>query len=140
MNEELYTSKAEADNLGIARQILEAASSSRVFALYGNLGAGKTTLVKRFCEVLGVTESVTSPTFTLVNEYQGEDGRVCHFDFYRIKSEWEAYDMGCAEYFDSGDYCFVEWPERVDSLLPPDMAQIHIESMGETERAIRLIF
>ena len=112
MPTETFISRAETDNIAIAKKILESCNTVRIFAFYGELGAGKTTLIKRFCEHLGVEESITSPTFTLVNEYEGELDTIYHFDFYRIKIETEAYDIGCDEYFFSGSYNFIEWPEK----------------------------
>jgi len=115
------------DHLAIATQIINAYPGSRVFALYGVMGAGKTTLIKAFCKVLGVGEVVVSPTFSLINEYRAENGlAVYHFDFYRIRSLTEAYDMGYEEYFYSGNYCFIEWPEKIEELLPTGFVYINI--------------
>jgi tRNA threonylcarbamoyladenosine biosynthesis protein TsaE len=125
-------SHSEAENLEVAKKILKSCKNMKIFALYGYLGAGKTTLIKSFCEALGVTGLVTSPTFNLVNEYQGEESVVYHFDFYRIKDETEAYDIGSDEYFDSEGYCFIEWPEKIPTLLPPEAVEIHIH-VGENE-------
>jgi tRNA threonylcarbamoyladenosine biosynthesis protein TsaE len=122
----------------IAAQLLSEAGENKVFALYGEMGAGKTTLIKAICKHLGVAELVTSPTFTIVNEYQAGSGRpVYHFDFYRIKSEAEAFDLGYENYLYSGNYCFVEWPEKIASLLPSKIAAVTIEANGE-ERIITL--
>ncbi|MCL4153364.1 UNVERIFIED_CONTAM: hypothetical protein GTU68_035339, partial [Idotea baltica] len=126
MPQKTYESHSETDNIHIAKNILAVCNNVRIFAFYGDLGAGKTTLIKRFCEYLGVKETVTSPTFTLVNEYAGEDSIVYHFDFYRIKTEIEAYDIGSEEYFDSGAYIFIEWPEKIPSLLPSDSVTIRL--------------
>ncbi len=123
---------------GIAGQLLAAAGDFRVFALYGDMGSGKTTLIKELCRHLGVDEIVASPTFTIVNEYESALGLpVYHFDFYRIKSESEAFDLGYENYLYSGNYCFVEWPEKIASLLPDSMARITIKTRGE-ERTITL--
>lgn len=112
----------------IARQILEKFNSSRVFTFSGNLGSGKTTFIKYLCKVLGVEKQVTSPTFALVNEYEGANKlKIYHFDFYRIKNVQEAYDMGYEEYFYSGNYCFIEWPELIGELVPKDAVNISIE-------------
>jgi tRNA threonylcarbamoyladenosine biosynthesis protein TsaE len=94
------------------------------------MGAGKTTFIKVLCEHLGVaTSEICSPTYSIVNEYLTADKRcVYHFDFYRIKSEQEAFDMGYEEYFYSGDYCFIEWPEKIENLLPVEVLKIHIEA------------
>jgi tRNA threonylcarbamoyladenosine biosynthesis protein TsaE len=123
---------------GIAGELLAQSGDARVFALYGEMGSGKTTLVKALCQQLGVEEIVASPTFTIVNEYQSASGSpVYHFDFYRIKSESEAFDLGYENYLYSGNYCFVEWPEKIATLLPGKMASITIETRGE-ERIITL--
>src|SRR5690349_18822677 len=85
-----------------------------VVCFNGQMGAGKTTFIKQLCRVLGVTENVSSPTYSLVNEYEGKDGkRICHFDFYRIRNQQEAADLGATEYFSSGDLCLVEWPSEI---------------------------
>jgi len=100
------------------------------------MGAGKTTLIKAICEYLGVTEPATSPTFSIVNEYEGRDERIFHFDFYRLKNETEALDMGYEEYFYSGAYCFIEWPEKIPNLLPEHYVSIKIEVTGDNSRQI----
>ena len=97
----------------IANEIISFAGSSRIFLFYGEMGAGKTTLIKSLCESLGVTEPVTSPTFSIVNEYIGASQKVYHFDFYRLKNQTEALDMGYEEYFYSDAWCFIEWPEKI---------------------------
>jgi tRNA threonylcarbamoyladenosine biosynthesis protein TsaE len=134
----MFISHSESDNYAIAVQILAAFPMTKIFCLYGNLGAGKTTFTKSFCEVLGVKETVTSPTFALVNEYQGAKNTIYHFDFYRIKSEEEAYDMGYEEYFFSDAYCFIEWGEKIPNLIPDDAVAIYIEAQGANERQITL--
>lgn len=139
MPQKTYESNFETDNIHIAKNILTVCNNVRIFAFYGDLGAGKTTLIKRFCEYLGVKETVTSPTFTLVNEYAGEDSIIYHFDFYRIKTEIEAYDIGCEEYFDSGAYIFIEWPEKIPTLLPSDSVTIRLEIQNDQSRRIELI-
>jgi tRNA threonylcarbamoyladenosine biosynthesis protein TsaE len=133
-----YRSREETDNAAISRDILAHFPDCRVFALHGELGAGKTTLVRAFCEILGVEDIVQSPTFTLVNEYSGGQGPVYHFDFYRLKRETEAYDIGVEEYFDSGYYCFVEWPGKIPALLPEKTVHIHIELHADGDRVISL--
>lgn len=133
-------STQESDNLLLARELLEVCTFARIFAFYGELGAGKTTFIKRCCEALGVTDAVTSPTFNLVHEYQANDQIVYHFDFYRIKSETEAYDMGCDEYFASGHHCFIEWPERIPSLLPPDAVAVHMQLAADQQRTIQVTY
>lgn len=111
-----------------------------VFAFYGEMGAGKTTFIKAVCQELGVTDTVTSPTFAIINEYSSESMRepVYHFDFYRVKRIEEAYEMGCEEYFYSGALCFIEWPEVVESLLPEDAARVNIVEMPDGSRRISI--
>lgn len=112
---------------GASTQLLTAAGSRRVFLFYGEMGVGKTTFIKVICRQLGVMDATASPTFSIVNEYASPAGPVYHFDFYRIKAEQEAYDLGYEEYFYSGNYCFVEWPEKIAGLLPPDAVSIRME-------------
>lgn len=118
----------------VARKIINSFPDQRVFAFYGAMGAGKTTLIKAVCHELGVKDVVVSPTFSLINEYSTQQGDpVFHFDFYRIKSLSEAFDMGYEEYFFSGHYCFVEWPEKIEQLLPPGFVYITI-SFGDGDQ------
>lgn len=126
------------DNLGAAAaEFLEAVGDNRLVAFYGNLGAGKTTFIKELCSRLGVEDNVCSPTFTIVNEYRAADGdSVFHFDFYRIDSLREAEDLGLEEYFYSGCFCFMEWPEKVAELLPEEVVEVRIEPVDEVTRRI----
>src|SRR5688500_16303499 len=103
----------------ISAQILNYLADYRVILFFAPMGAGKTTLINELCKQLGVTDQPSSPTFSIVNEYQSSNGSIFHFDFYRLKDEGEAYDLGYEEYFYSGNYCFVEWPEKIMNLLPP---------------------
>lgn len=103
---------------GVAAQIIAAAGSKRLICFNGEMGAGKTTLIKVICKLLGSNDVVTSPTFGIVNEYAAEQGVIYHFDAYRVNSEEEAYDFGIEEYLDSGDWCLIEWPEKIENLLP----------------------
>jgi tRNA threonylcarbamoyladenosine biosynthesis protein TsaE len=119
-----------------AQRLLDAFPAARSFAFHGEMGAGKTTFIKAICMVLGVKDSMSSPTFSLVNEYISGDGEpIYHFDFYRIDSESDAYNAGLHEYFDNGDYCFVEWPEKVPSILPTNTVHVRI-SVNSGERII----
>jgi len=119
----------------VAMQVIETHKSSRLFAFYGEMGAGKTTLIKAICKYLNVIQTVNSPTFSLVNEYTATDGNtIYHFDFYRIKKITEVFDIGYEEYFYSGNYCFIEWPEKVESLLPEDHIRIDIKIDGGYRR------
>lgn len=95
-----------------AKRLLDFSGAQKMFVFYGDMGAGKTTFIKALCAQLGVKETVSSPTFSIVNEYEGDGHRIYHFDFYRIKSIQEAYDIGYEEYFYSGDICLIEWPRR----------------------------
>ncbi len=123
----------------IARDILKEIPHGAVIALYGEMGAGKTTFVHALCDEMGIQGAINSPTFSIINEYEVENGElVYHFDFYRINSVEEAYDFGYEEYFNSGYYCFIEWPELVESLLPPQVIRINIEVLPDETRKITL--
>jgi tRNA threonylcarbamoyladenosine biosynthesis protein TsaE len=113
----------------VAEQLLKLCGTKRVIAFYGHMGAGKTTFIKELCKAAGVIDNVSSPTFSLVNEYHTTDGeKVFHFDFYRIKSLHEAYDIGYEDYLYSGNYCFIEWPEKIEELLPDDVIKVNIKA------------
>jgi tRNA threonylcarbamoyladenosine biosynthesis protein TsaE len=117
----------------VASGILSKFPHEKIFAFFGEMGAGKTTFIKSICKVLDVTDNVSSPTFALVNEYATRDGKVVyHFDFYRIENEQEAIDIGTRDYFGSGNLCLVEWPEKILHLLPEDALKIHISVTNET--------
>lgn len=118
-----------------ARQLLDFSRGERVFLFEGPMGAGKTTFIKFICEELGVDDTASSPTYSIVNEYNSPLGQVFHFDFFRIKSEIEAYDLGFEEYAYSGNYCFIEWPERIESLWPRN----YIKVIMETDENLRTI-
>ncbi|OFY71231.1 MAG: tRNA (adenosine(37)-N6)-threonylcarbamoyltransferase complex ATPase subunit type 1 TsaE [Bacteroidetes bacterium RBG_19FT_COMBO_42_7] len=110
-----------------ARRILEYTSGKKLLAFYGSMGAGKTTIIKAVCKILGAEDIVTSPTFTLVNEYRTTTGEVLyHIDFYRINKKEEVLDLGIEEYFNSGSYCLMEWPELIGEILPPETVIIKI--------------
>ena len=134
----VYESRSLADNLGIAAKILKLCGDERIFAFFGYLGAGKTTLIKAFCQILGVKEAVSSPTFTLIHEYKADSDWVYHFDFYRLKGEEEAYELGVEEYFFSGAYCFIEWPEKIGSILPKDGVHVQLSQLPDTTRIIEV--
>ena len=119
----------------VAEAVIESLDGRNVVALFGAMGAGKTTLISAIMEHLGSTDNVTSPTFALVNQYStAANEPVYHFDFYRINRIEEAFDMGYEEYFYSGDLCRVEWPELVEQLLPDDAMVVRIEVLSPTER------
>jgi tRNA threonylcarbamoyladenosine biosynthesis protein TsaE len=120
-----------------AKQFLKKTTGQRIFALYGQMGSGKTTFIKALCREMGVTDMVTSPSFTLINEYaRPGDVPVYHFDFYRIKKISEVLDFGIEEYFDSSSPCFMEWPEMIEPLLPPSTLKISISVMPDGSRII----
>lgn len=123
-----------------AREFIAAMGDNTVFALYGKMGAGKTTFVKALCEELGVSDVISSPTFAIVNEYRSDETGelIYHFDFYSIKKLSEVYDMGYEDYFYSGALCFIEWPELVEELLPGDAVKVTIEELEDGSRVIRL--
>ena len=111
----------------VARKLLEEYPDERFFAFFGKMGVGKTTLIKAVCERLGVEDNVCSPTFAIIIVYRTGDGApVYHFDFYRLKHAEEAYDIGYEEYFYSGEYCFTEWTEKVEELLPEHYVRVEI--------------
>lgn len=124
---------------GAARTFAANMGDSRVFAFYGSMGAGKTTFIKALCRHMGVDDVITSPTFSIVNEYHraGGSGVIYHFDFYRIKRLDEVYDMGYEEYFYSGSPCFIEWPELIEDLLPEDAVKVTIGETGGGARTVR---
>ncbi|WP_313189512.1 tRNA (adenosine(37)-N6)-threonylcarbamoyltransferase complex ATPase subunit type 1 TsaE [Sphingobacterium sp.] len=119
-----------------AAWLIENAGDKRVFVFQAPMGAGKTTFIKAICAYLQVEDSTSSPTFSIVNEYHSENGPIYHFDFYRLKSEQEAFDLGYEEYFYSGDYCFIEWPEKIPNLIPEDAAAVKIEVTEDQSRTI----
>lgn len=120
-----------------AKQFIAAMGENRVFAFFGTMGAGKTTFIKAVCEELGVEDTITSPTFAIVNEYcTGNGEQIYHFDFYRIKKMEEVFDMGYEDYFYSGAICFLEWPELVEELLPEDVVRVSIKEEADGTRTI----
>jgi len=122
-----------------ARRILEYTSGKKLLAFYGSMGAGKTTIIKAVCKILGAEDIVTSPTFTLVNEYRTTTGDVLyHIDFYRINKKEEALDLGIEEYFNSGSYCLMEWPELIGEILPPETIIIKITVDNKEHRILEI--
>jgi tRNA threonylcarbamoyladenosine biosynthesis protein TsaE len=119
-----------------AHELLKISNGRKVWLFFGEMGAGKTTLIKEICKVLGVSAGTSSPTFSIVNEYAAGSETIYHFDFYRLKSETEAYDIGTEEYFDSGKYCFVEWPEKIPTLWPSDFLSVRIRQDSKLTRVI----
>ena len=111
----------------------------KIFAFYGKMGTGKTTFIKSLCEELGVEDTINSPTFAIVNEYENRDANtIFHFDFYRIKSIAEVYNMGYEEYFYSSAYCFIEWPELIEELLPEEHIRVDITEGDDGARTIKV--
>jgi len=120
-----------------ARRLIDQFPGDRVFAFYGKMGAGKTTFIQALCRVIGSGDNVTSPTFALINEYKTQDDvSIFHFDFYRIKSIEEAFDLGYEDYFYSGNYCFIEWPEKIETLLPQNFVEVKIDVVENETRII----
>ncbi len=125
----------------IAQRVVKELAEFRVWLFYGEMGSGKTTLIKEICREAGVAEVMSSPTFSIVNEYETAGaGQAFHFDFYRIKSEEEAYDIGTDEYFYSGSPCFVEWPEKIPSLIPSKYASVDLQVENNDKRTIAISF
>lgn len=122
-----------------ARQFVDAMDENKVFAMFGPMGVGKTTFIKAVCEVLGVQDTITSPTFAIVNEYRTDSGeQIFHFDFYRIRKVEEAYDMGYEDYIYSGAVCFLEWPELIEELLPDDAVRVTLTEEEDGTRTITI--
>ena len=120
-----------------AKEFIKGMGDGKVFAFYGKMGAGKTTFIKALCEVLGVKDVITSPTFAIINEYtDGNDNPIYHFDFYRIKKLEEVYDMGYEDYFYSGNLCLLEWPELVEDVLPENVIKVTIEEQPDGSRLL----
>ena len=125
-----------------AREFVENIDDRTVFAFYGHMGAGKTTFIKAICEELGVEDVITSPTFSIVNEYSPDssllspDSSIFHFDFYRIKKLEEVYDMGFEDYFYSGSLCLIEWPELIEEILPDDAVKVTITEQPDGSRTV----
>lgn len=122
-----------------AKEFIAAMGDNTVFAFHGEMGAGKTTFIKAICNELGVDDSITSPTFAIVNEYRSNTGElIYHFDFYRINKTEEVYDFGYEDYFYSGSICFIEWPEKIEGLLPHDTIHVTIKELSDSSREITI--
>lgn len=126
------------DIASVAEKVV-AQNPQKVILFHGEMGAGKTTFIKHLCKALGVTEATSSPTFSLVNEYQTIDNQIVyHFDFYRLKQETEALDMGADDYFYSGNWCFIEWAEQIPNLIPDEHSVITIQVLADGKRQLQL--
>jgi tRNA threonylcarbamoyladenosine biosynthesis protein TsaE len=135
----VFQSVTLVDLTSIARYIAERMNACKVWLFQGEMGSGKTTLIKEICRAKGVIEVMSSPTFSIVNEYLSPDaGKIYHFDFYRIKNELEAVDIGTEEYFYSGYPCLIEWPEKIPSLIPSSYAEVTIQVETNTKRTIAI--
>jgi len=129
-----------ADLQTVASTLMGLLGDVKICIVTGEMGSGKTTLVKALGRILGVDDTMSSPTFSLINEYHTSLGKkIYHFDLYRLKSDREAYDIGADEYFYSGNYCFVEWPEKIRALLPYTYAEIKIEVVDNVHRKIEFL-
>lgn len=118
----------------VAKSLLKFAQGEKFIVFEGDMAAGKTTFIKAFCKVLGSEDIINSPTFSIVNEYDSSNGIIFHFDFYRLKNIQEAYDIGYEEYFYSNLYCLVEWPQKVEELLPDHYIKVKIDISGPSGR------
>lgn len=139
MTEQLIKINSLEEYPAAARSFIEAMDGSRIFAFYGNMGTGKTTLIKSICEEMGVQDTINSPTFAIVNEYENAECRtIYHFDFYRIKSLTEVYNMGYEEYLYSDAICFIEWPELIEELLPEETVRVQITEESDGSRLVNI--
>ena len=122
----------------VAQAVIDELAGRDVVVFRAGMGAGKTTLISRIVALLGAEDTVTSPTFALVNQYEGRERRIYHFDFYRIDRVEEVFDFGYEEYFYSGDLCLVEWPEKIEALIPDDAMVVSIEVGDNVERIFEI--
>ena len=122
------------DLSSIAKEIISTVKN-KTLLFYGEMGVGKTTLIKEICKQLDVQDVISSPTFSLVNEYRTAKNEIIyHFDFYRIEDEEEAYDIGIEDYFESKNWCFIEWPKNVENVLPLETVEIHLSILEDNQR------
>ena len=124
----------------VVSEVIEILKERQVILFYGHMGAGKTTFINLLCKALGVMDETNSPTFSIVNEYATHKNEIVyHFDFYRLKSEMEAFDLGYEDYLYSGNTCLIEWPEKITSLIPDEAVEFHINGIGD-KRDIKIIW
>ena len=122
---------------GAAKELIQLFPGERIFAFYGKMGAGKTTFIQDICRYLGSPDNVISPTFALINEYKTDSGHsIFHFDFFRINDLEEVFDLGYEDYFFSGEYCLIEWPEKIENLLPEHYVEVKMEVEENGDRLI----
>jgi len=122
----------------IAKEIIQN-STSKIILFHGDMGVGKTTLIKEICKILGTEDLISSPTFSIVNEYiTSNDETIFHFDFYRIDNEEEVYNIGVEDYFDSNHWCLIEWPSVVENLLPLENVNVYLTSLEDGQRNIQI--
>ena len=126
------------DLSSIAKQVIDQANTNTLL-FYGEMGVGKTTLIKEIAKLLGVNDITSSPTFSLVNEYQGSNDKIFHFDFYRIEEEEEVLDIGIEDYFYDNAWCLIEWPEKIPNLIPESSTIIRLEKIDPITRTIEII-
>ncbi|SEK54929.1 tRNA threonylcarbamoyladenosine biosynthesis protein TsaE [Aquimarina amphilecti] len=126
------------DELSQTAQQIITNSKCKTLLFDAEMGVGKTTLIKEICKQLGVLDTISSPTYSLVNEYKGEENTIYHFDFYRIQDEEEAYDIGFEEYLDTNAWIFIEWPEKISNLLPENSVKVKIELLNDGKRVLFL--
>jgi|TARA_B110000240_G_scaffold54881_1_gene62493 tRNA threonylcarbamoyladenosine biosynthesis protein TsaE len=123
----------------VALQLIQYKKNKNIICFYGEIGVGKTTFIKEICKNLLVDDNVSSPTFSIVNQYKTKENKIIyHFDFYRLETEEEAYDMGYEEYFFQNDLCLIEWPEKIEGLIPEDIIKVILTKKGE-QRIIEII-
>lgn len=125
----------------IATQFIQMMGNHTVFAFHGKMGVGKTTFIKAICEALGIEDVINSPTFAIINEYRSATSQelIYHFDFYRINKIEEAYNIGCEDYFYSGAICFIEWPEKIEKILPSNTVHVYMKEESDGTRNLTMI-
>jgi tRNA threonylcarbamoyladenosine biosynthesis protein TsaE len=136
IKQEQYICRSMNELPGLAQELIRFCNNEKIILFKGEMGAGKTTFIKSVCDFLQVESVVSSPTFSLVNEYSSSHGVVYHFDFYRLKNEAEALDIGVEEYFYSGNYCLIEWPDKIPSLIPSAYVTVTIELLDDDQRQL----